>query len=326
MRVRIYQLDGKIPNIACMRISAHHRRLEDNIEFRWTGNPERELGEQPDRVYGSAIFQKTKPSVEKLLSAFPGAIVGGTGINIESSLESVGISTTDQDYSLYPKWMQSIGFTQRGCRLKCSFCVVPRKEGSVRQDGTIEQIWRGGLHARQLLLLDNDFFGQPNWRGRINEIQDGKFQVSFNQGINARFLTDETAEAIASIDYRDDSMKVRRIYTAWDNAKDEERLFSGLRRLTKYGVKPDHIMVYMLVGYWPGESERDRLDRWRKLRDFGARPYPMPFVRTAELMGFQRWIIGAYDKRFSWDDWKAASYRPEKLNKIGNDEELMFNT
>ena len=108
-------------------------------------------------------------------------------------------------------------------------------------------------------------------------------------------------------------MKVKRIYTAWDNAKDEERLFSGLHRLCKYGVKPDHIMVYMLIGYWPGETESDRLDRQRKLRDFGARPYPMPFVRTKELMGFQRWCIGAYDKRISWADWKAADYRPEKL-------------
>jgi hypothetical protein len=33
-------------------------------------------------------------------------------------------------------------------------------------------------------------------------------------------------------------------------------------------------------------------------------------------MGFQRWIIGAYDKRISWADWKAASFRPEKLHEV----------
>jgi hypothetical protein len=78
-------------------------------------------------------------------------------------------------------------------------------------------------------------------------------------------------------------------------------------------VKPDYIMVYILVGYWPGETEYDRLYRWRKLREFGARPYPMPFIRTPELVGFQRWIVGAYDKRFTWDQWKTAGYRPENL-------------
>ncbi len=40
----------------------------------------------------------------------------------------------------------------------------------------------------------------------------------------------------------------------------------------------------------------------------------MPFVRTKELVGFQRWVIGAYDKRFTWDHSEAADYRPEKLH------------
>jgi len=164
-----------------------------------------------------------------------------------------------------------------------------------------------------LHLLDNDFFGQPNWRARITEIRDGGFKVSFNQGINARFLTDEAAEAVASVDYRDDSMQVKRIYTAWDNRKDEQRLFDGLNRLARYGVKPDHIMVYILIGYWPGETHLDRDYRRSRLREFGARPYPMPYIRTPELVGFQRWVIGAYDKRILWADWKEAGYRPERL-------------
>lgn len=314
MKVLIFQLDGKIPNIALMRIAEHH--AGDEITFRWTGDPKRELWDNPDRVYASAIFEKTRPVAYKLQEQFPDALIGGTGVDVGARLEDHGISTVKQNYSIYPQWRQSIGFTQRGCRLKCSFCVVPKKEGKIREEQTIYELWRGEPWPRELLLLDNDFFGQAHWRQRISEIREGRFRVSFNQGINARFLTDETAEAIANVDYRADDMKTKRIYTAWDNRKDEERLFAGLNRLAKYGVKPDHVMVYILVGYWPGETEQDRLYRWRKLRDWGARPYPMPFVRTAELMGFQRWIIGAYDKRFSWEEWKAADYRPEHLKHL----------
>ena len=40
----------------------------------------------------------------------------------------------------------------------------------------------------------------------------------------------------------------------------------------------------------------------------------MPCRRTAELIGFQRWVIGAYDKSFTWQEWTAAKYRPERLN------------
>lgn len=326
MNVLLFQLDGKVPNIALMRIAAHHKAHGDSVELRHTGTPRRELWDQPARVYASAIFEKTRPVVDRLLVEFPAAIIGGTGIDVASSLEAEGITTLEQDYSVYPNCRQSIGFTQRGCRLSCSFCVVPRKEGKWRSEQSISDIWRGGKWPRELILLDNDFFGKPPggkavWRDRIAEIREGGFKVSFNQGINARFLcdkmedADEAAEALASIDYRDDSMKTKRIYTAWDNRKDEEILFQGLRRLVRYGVKPDHIMVYMLVGYWPGETMEDRLYRQAKLRAFGCRPYPMPFVRTPELVGFQRWVIGAYDKRIPWDRWERAGYEPRNLGE-----------
>ena len=151
MNVLLFQLDGKIPNIALMRIAAHHRRLEDRVEFRWTGNPERQLWDKPDRVYASAIFEKTKPAIAKLLNDFPGAIVGGTGVNVASSLEAIGIYTMDQDYSPYPHWNQSIGFTQRGCRLKCSFCVVPLSANALT--GPLAP----GFHAVALLVLTAAF-------------------------------------------------------------------------------------------------------------------------------------------------------------------------
>lgn len=335
MKVLLFQLDGKIPNIALMRIAAHHRASGNEVEIRRTGQPEHTLFDgfaMPHLVYASAIFRASIPTAERAARAWPSASIGGTGVDPARRGEIVPLSpvisqrVTDHslgdgelDYSDYPNFRQSIGFTQRGCRLKCTFCCVPQKEGSIREVSTAADIWRGDPWPRELLLLDNDFFGQPHWRERIQEIRDGRFKVSFNQGINARFLTDEAAEAIASIDYRDDSMAVKRIYTAWDSRADEQRLFAGLERLVKYGVKPDHIMVYMLIGFWPNETAADRDYRRRRLREFGARPYPMPFIRTQELVGFQRWVVGAYDKprkdapAISWADWASHNYRPEGI-------------
>jgi hypothetical protein len=316
MKILLFQLDGSIPNLALMRLAHHHRDRGDTVELRRTGHPERALWDvtdPPSRVYASAIFEKTRPVVERLRNAFPDAIIGGTGIDLKIRLEDYGVTSKALDYSIYPNWSQSIGFTQRGCRLKCGFCVVPKKEGKISEESTIHEIWRGEPYPRHVVLLDNDFFGQPNWRARVAEIRDGGFKVNFNQGINARFMSDEAAEAIASIDYRDVGMDRKRIYTAWDNRKDEQRLFDGLNRLVKYGVKPCHIMVYVLVGYWPGETHEDREYRCRKLRDFGADPYPMPYVRTRELVGFQRWVVPGYDKRISWNDWVTADYEPRKL-------------
>jgi len=316
--VLLLHLDGKVPNIALMRLAAHHRDLGHHVELRRCDNPRTiapRLGDPEwERVYGSMIFERTRPTHgDIVLQHYPHAILGGTGWDVASALEAHGVTTNRQDYTDYPAWRQSIGFTQRGCRLRCSFCVVPRKEGAVREVQTIAEIWRGEPWPREVILLDNDFFGQPRWSDRIEELLAGRFRVSFNQGINARMLTDETAAAIARVDYRADDMKAKRIYTAWDNRKDEARLFAGLEALVRHGVKPDHVMVYILIGYWPGETAEDRDYRRRRLREFGARPYPMPFVRTPELVGFQRWVIGAYDKRIPWAEWARAGYRPERL-------------
>jgi hypothetical protein len=318
MRVLLLQLDGKLPNLALMRLAAYHRAQGHEVVLRRTAN---ERSAQPhlgdpewDHVYGSLIFESTKPVAEAARRVYPNIILGGTGWNVDVTLEQFGVRSLNLDYSDYPLVTSSFGFSQRGCRLRCSFCVVPRKEGKPKAVGSIADIWRGDPWPRHIHLLDNDFFGVPEWRERIAELQSGSFRVSFTQGINARMLTDETAAAIASVDYRDDSMKVKRIYTAWDNRKDEARLFAGLEALVRHGVKPDHIMVYTLIGYWPGETAADRDYRRARLREFGARPYPMPFTRTPEMLGFQRWVIGAYDKTIAWEDWERARYRPERLS------------
>ncbi len=327
-RVLLLQLDGKIPNLALMRLAAHHRDRGDAVELRHfrnaAGAVERELWDRFDSVYASLIFEKTRPVAERLREVYPRAVIGGTGWDRKTTLEGIGITTTRHDYTDYPAFRQSLGFTQRGCRLNCSFCVVPEKEGKVKPVATVGEIWRGEPWPRELILLDNDFFGQPDWRERIREIRDGRFKVSFNQGINCRLINDEAAEAIASVNYSDDGMKTKRIYTAWDSAKDEGRLFAGLEALVRHGVKPDHIMVYILIGFWAEETEADWLYRERRLREFGCRPYPMPYIRNALTRGFQRWCVGAYDKRIPWEEWKAAKCEPRNLKRDGRMALTMF--
>ena len=315
----LIQADGKLPNLALMRLARYFRDRGEEVKL-VHGASKREAFWPPGDVYGSSIFAEQSAELRRRIEQEWGVIRwGGTGVRLESSLAEVDSAIDWEsvlpDYSIYPNELRSIGFTQRGCRLRCPFRIVPAKEGKVRAVHSIAQIWRGEPWPRDLLLLDNDFFGQRQWRDRVEEIRAGGFRVSFNQGINVRNLTDEQAAAIASVDYRDDSFKTRRIYTAWDNAIDGPALFCGLEALVGHGVKPDHIMVYMLVGFWPGETEEARDSRRRRLREFGARPYPMPYKRTPELLGFQRWVIGAYDKKIPWAEWKAARFDPRRLTR-----------
>lgn len=207
-----------------------------------------------------------------------------------------------------PKFDGSIGFTQRGCRLKCGFCVVPRKEGKPRSVSTIAQIWRGDPYPKHLHLLDNDFFGQPReqWEARVDEIKSGGFKVCLNQGINIRMIDRDAARALGSIALRDDQFKTRRLYTAWDNIGDESRFFAGVRVLEEEGVPPTALLVYMLIGYDKRETWDRVFYRFEKMVALGIRPYPMIYgdrdrtlplgghngnIKGRTLSEFQRWAI-----------------------------------
>ena len=310
MNVRLTQLDGKLPNLALMKLAHYHRERGDSVYLTRTPTPsmfEPEYG----RVYASAIFSWTQPVVERLLHAYPDAVVGGTGSGVLTTVEDlVGGEYEHYDYSIYPDYRYSLGFTQRGCRLSCGWCVVPKKEGKPRAVNRIVDIWRPGT-PRAVLLLDNDFFGQDEWPARIAEIRDGRFRVSFNQGINIRTVDDTAAEALASVEYRDDDFERRRLYTAWDNLKDEGRFFQGLERLNAAGVPSKHVMVYMLIGYRPGETMDDILYRFNHLRDAGCKPFPMVFERwrQPELRKFARWAIRRYYEFVSWEDFRDGIRR-----------------
>ena len=310
MTIRLTHIDGKLPNLALMKLSYFHRRIGDDIYF--TKAVERDMLEQDyKQVYGSAIFSFSKDRVAKFRQEFPQAIVGGThditdNRTVEQLLDVEEYE--NYDYSIYPKFDASIGFSQRGCRLKCGFCVVPKKEGKPRSVNTIASIWRGDPYPKHIHLLDNDFFGQPReqWEARIDEIRSGGFKVCLNQGINIRMIDDESAKALASIPYYDDGFKVRRLYTAWDNIGDEDRFFKGVDTLERYGIPPRNLLVYMLVGYDKKETWERLFYRFNKMSEREIRPYPMIYgdrdrriplggcnmrIEQRTLSEFQRWAI-----------------------------------
>lgn len=315
--VRITQLDGKLPNLALMRLAAFHRSQGDEIVF--TRSPHRGLFEPDyDRVYGSAIFKFSEARIEKLLSAFPGAVIGGTGSGSTATIDPIVGASAAVDYSLYPDFSASIGFTQRGCRLACKFCVVPTKEGKPRAESTVADIWRGDPWPKHLHLLDNDFFGAPGWQDRVQEIRNGGFKVSFTQGINVRAMTPDVAAAIASIEYRDDGFSRRRLYTAWDNLKDGDVFFRGIDMLEAAGVPPTNVMAYMLVGFDKKETWDRIWERFNRMVARGIRPYPMVFDNDRkDLKRFQRWVVTGLYRAVRFEDYdagyKSNRHQPDNL-------------
>lgn len=323
MKIRLTQIDGKLPNLALMKLAYHHRRRGDEIFF--SKKIERELWEPDyDTVYGSAIFSFSQARVAEFKEQFPDAIVGGTHnlTDLRTVEQVLGIEDNeDCDYSIYPNFTGSIGFTQRGCRLKCGFCVVPKKEGKQRSVNTIASIWRGDPFPRHLHLLDNDFFGQPReqWQARVDEVISGGFKVCLDQGINVRMITEETAKALASMPLRNDRFDKQLVYTSWDNVGDEKVFFRGVDLLERAGIRMDRVLVYMLIGYDKRETWERLFYRLFKMVERELRPYPMIYgdrlrrlplgginkaIESKTLGDFQSWVMRRAYYHFPFEEFR----------------------
>lgn len=331
MRVLLFQVDGSIPNLALMRLSTWHKRRGHEIVFT---NSVRDLWfiEGVDLSYGSSIFVTSKLKREVFAQRFPDAIVGGDGYkpiwndltvigrnlgsNLSEVIKDVDPNTIEPDYSLYPHFRASIGYSQRGCRLDCGFCRMKTREGEARRVSSLLNIWRGVPYPKHIHLLDNDFFGQAEWREQLQEAIDLDFQICFNQGINIRLVNEEQAAVLAKVFYCDDSFTKRRLYTAWDNLGDEKVFKAGAKVLSDAGIRPEHLMVYMLVGYRKGETMDEVFHRFNELVAMGCRPYPMVFDNSeTELKRFQRWVIRRYYEHVPWKDYlKEAMPVSEERN------------
>ena len=316
MKIRLTQIDGKLPNIALMKLSHFYKSTGHEVYFepsvmRGIFEPEYDL------VFGSAIFSDSQKKIFLFRDQFPNAIIGGTGSDNNMTVEKIIGQTQyeNYDYGIYPDFLDSIGFTQRGCRLRCKFCVVPEKEGKVKPVNTLSDIWRGPSYPKNILLLDNDFFGQSSWQQLCQEAIDNNFKVSFSQGINIRLIHQEGAEMLSRVKYYDSKFKNRRIYTAWDNKRDEEIFIRGINYLLDSGIPSSHIMVYFLCNYWEQGLTPDIWYRFQKMIEIGVDPYPMVYNKPnapQELKNFQRWVIRRNYRNIPFEEYNRSGREREK--------------
>jgi hypothetical protein len=152
--IRLTQLDGKLPNLALMALSHHHRARGDEIRF--YRSPFRHLDEpQYDRVYGSAIFKFSHKQIDHLSREFPGAIIGGTGSTSNVTIEeTIGTDSAGVDYSLYSEFAASIRLHAARLPPQVRFlrCAEERRRSKIRQHNC-------GNMARRAVAEESASFG-----------------------------------------------------------------------------------------------------------------------------------------------------------------------
>lgn len=272
MKIRLVDIDSKIPNLALMKISAWHKSQGDRVGFDI---------EDPEKVYASCIFTKNAWKARGLQFMYPDAEIeiGGSGIDLTKTLP-VEIERIKPDYDLYPS-TYSLGFTTRGCIRKCQFCIVPEKEGRLCRWQHISE-WHDSRFDT-VICLDNNITADREWFFENTDyILENRLKFNAIQGMDIRLMTDEIAERLKAIRWSG------QYHFAFDRIADEEAVRSGITVLKEAGINTRHdVTFYVLVGF--DTTPEEDIRRCRVLKDLGTNPFVMQYRRTADTKRLAWW-------------------------------------
>lgn len=318
MKIGLIDVDGySYPNLALMKISSWHKINGDMVTW-YTPF------EYYDKVYISKVFSDT-PDFTEYVNADE-VVRGGTGYAIHGAGGETFRKEDDPnlpddvehiypDYSLYNITDTAFGFLTRGCPRGCSFCIVGKKEGLCsRKVANLSEFWSG---QSKIVLNDPNILACREWEDLLGQLADSKALVDFNQGIDARLLTEAKCHAI-------DAIRIKEIHFAWDRYEDKEKILPKLQMFAEICKTKPHkhnAIVYVLVNH-TSTIEQD-LERIYTLQELGYWAYVMIYDKhnaDRRYLELQRWcnnrFIFAKCPRF--EDYK-------KMQPIENKYQLTMN-
>jgi len=255
MKIGLIDVDSKIPNLALMKLSAHHKRLGDNVE--WYSPL---AISTYDQVYISKTFTWTKYPY----NTPENTIWGGNGFGLKNKL-SHDVEHVYPDYSLYGI-DYAMGYLTRGCINNCSFCVVRKNEGMLKFNAKLDEFWKG---QKNLMLLDNALTDYNECIEALSEIRDFGIKLNLCQGFNVRTIKPEVAKVLVDVK----RWKGKQWHIAWDNPKDEKLVMDGILTLNNAGMFNHELMCYVLVNY--NTSVKQDIYRVELLDKMGIDPFVM---------------------------------------------------
>lgn len=296
MNIGLLAVDSSYPNLALMKIAAYHKEKGDFVEWY---NPLCNY----DKVYSAKVFSFT-PDYGYYINADQ-IEKGGTGYDIKKVLLPE-IDRVIPDYNLYNIDRNlAYGFITRGCPNHCKWCVVPQKEGKVVPYMDIEEIAVNG--RKNIILMDNNILASDYGLQQIEKIISMGLHVDFNQGLDARLVTDEIAKLLANVKW------IRQIRFGCDTPGQISECERATALIDKYGYKGEYFFYCILLSDFKESFER--VNHWRKK---GRRflPYCQPYRDLNNqhqiIPQWQKDLAGWVDKKWIFRSCEFKDFTPRK--------------
>lgn len=196
---------------------------------------------------------------------------------------------------------QGITFTSRGCNFQCPWCLVPKREGKLRE---FKEIQSGNV------IQDNNLLQCSSQHiEKVFTMLKGQRAIEFTGGLDARLVTDIVAEGLRSL-------RVRQIFLACDTKQAIHALRKAIKRI---GLPRGKVRCYVLLKFNPSETISEATERMIEIWGAGA----MPFAQLYQPP--DKWI--RYPKE--WRGFARIWSRPPimkafmRLNNVYSDKEEM---
>lgn len=182
-------------------------------------------------------------------------------------------------------------FTSRGCPNNCGFCLVPKREGKLRE----MPIFPGNI------INDNNFLAcSRQHRGQAYEMLRKQKAVEFKGGLEAGRLTDWDIEQMRSI-------RIRRLFFACDSDESLPVIRKTAEQLYSAGFKRDNLHCYVLIG----DDMKQNEARLLSVLEAGMMPF-------AQLYQPPEWIEYSPEWRKFARLWSRPAFYMAKYNVRGD--------
>ena len=299
---------SRYPPLGLMKLAAYGRSMDD--EIRYVRGFDSVDGFVPKRIEITSLFTYAwKPvhsAIEYYHGLFPDAEISVGGIYASLLPENirlrypyvrvnVGLHPRAEkhmpDYDILEQvekwkgWNASIIFTSRGCVNRCPFCMVPVLEGGMKSVLSDPMSQVHPSHKR-IILWDNNFLALPDWKEKMRSMSKSGLWVDFNQGLDARQMTVEKAEALSEL-------KIKEIRMAYDGEHERVAAHRAADLLEDAGFRRRNISFYTLYNFYDSktgqfDTPESFYNRVKDILKMGCVSYPMRFVpfNTLSKNGF----------------------------------------
>lgn len=231
-----------------IRVFPRKTHLTPRDDYAFVGDPPASIFRpgDADEVHVSCTFTWDIAKARRLVGAwaqyYPRVMLGGAAIAASPDRFTPG---------MYIK--QGSIFTSRGCNNQCPWCLVPLREGKLRE---IPIHPGNNVHDNNLLQCSKEH------RAKVFDMLRGQPSVQLSGGLESTLVTDTIADEIRSL-------KVTQVFLAADTTAALKPLERAIQHLQ---LPRRRVRCFALLAYG-GETISHALERLETIWELGAMPF-----------------------------------------------------